>query len=284
MLKVGRQNPPCRADTTALADAWEETAMPIALPYATLNEEASTDGVESLTGVLAHLCREVRDPLNVILGFAQIIADGRSPTPPALRDYASLCDTAGGQLLRLLDNAALWLHARQGDAPADLMPIELGGLLEEVLKRFEPRAAAKGVRLVNAVSRMPVAGEPAALCHLLCQLLDNALRYSRPGGTITVTALRRDATVDIRVADTGVGMAAAQLAALFRATPPVPLPDTDGNAGSGLGLLLCKLLAERMDGAIRLDSRPGHGTTATVSLGAASMRRMVPAPTPRLVN
>lgn len=258
--------------------------MPTAQPYAILSEDPPADGVESLTGVLAHVCREVRDPLNVILGFAQIIADGRALAPPALRDYASLCDAAGGQLLRLLDNAALWLHARQGDAPPMLMPIELGGLLEDVLERFQTRASAKGVRLVNAVSRMPVLGDPTALCHLLCQLLDNALRYCKPGGTVTVTALRRDTAVDIRIADTGVGMPAGQLAALLRATPPVPLPDTDGNAGCGLGLLLCKLLAERMGGAIHLDSRPGHGTTATVSLDAGPMRRMAPPPAPRLIN
>lgn len=203
--------------------------------------------------------------------------------PTALPSAASAEDTATTATDGVEDLTGLLAQLRR-EAPPVLVPIELGGLLEEVMDRFDRRAAAKSVRLLNAVSRMPVLGEPGALRHLICHLLDNALRYSEPGGTVTVTALRRDSAVDIRVADNGVGMPAGRLAALARATAPLPAPDTEGNVGRGLGLLLCKTLAERMGGAIRLDSRPGHGTTATVSLTAAPVRRASPERTPHLIN
>ncbi len=101
---------------------------------------------------------------------------------------------------------------------------------------------------------------------VLQNVVNNAIKYSRPGGRGTIGSLRRQDRVDVWVQDEGVGMTAGQVSALFLPEPRVTHPGTAGEKGSGLGLLVCHDFVERNGGHLSVSSEPGKGTRLTVTL------------------
>jgi signal transduction histidine kinase len=97
-------------------------------------------------------------------------------------------------------------------------------------------------------------------------LLSNALKFTYPGGTITISVMLAERAVSIGVTDTGIGIAAEDLSKLFRIDSKYKRPGTAKEKGTGLGLILCKEFVEQQGGAITIDSAVGQGTTVTVTL------------------
>jgi signal transduction histidine kinase len=214
-------------------------------------------------GVVSH---ELRTPLNAILGFTGLLLT-QEPTPNQAHDLR-LVEAAGQQLLAMVEDIL------------DVAQIERGELILHE-QRFDPRltlraaagavatrAEAKGLSFALVLEEgVPNAavGDAARLRQVVLKLLDNAVKFTAEG-TITLRAalLREDAAgwrLGIAVTDTGIGIAEADMAALFD-----PLVQVDGSAtrafgGAGLGLAVCRLLLEAMGGTIAVESAPGAGST-----------------------
>ena len=222
---------------------------------------------------VAQLVHDLRTPLNGILGIVQLLmADAQDPLPPRhLRRLAVLRD-AGDDMLAIVEDvldASRDIHLRRA---LPCRPIELVGLVQAALALIEPRAAAAGITLDCALpAELPALGEPRAVGRVLLNLLTNALLHNRPQGRISISvgapADERGGTVELRIADTGPGMDAAQLRRAFR---PYQRGDAAvrGVPGTGLGLPSCQALVQALGGALAMASVPGVGTTATLRLQA----------------
>ncbi|PWC44309.1 PAS domain-containing sensor histidine kinase [Azospirillum sp. TSO22-1] len=217
------------------------------------------DTVERINRFLDLLCRDLKEPLSAILGVAQM-----------LPGCGELCDDAGRQVLRMIENLALWSRLQLNQVPCDLRTYHLGGVAHDVVEEMTPIAARRAIALVNEVRDAPVLADLSALATVLGHLVDNAVRFSPSGSTVVLSSSTGRDGVALRVRDEGVGVPPETLPRLFHLDHAHATTGLDGHLGSGLGLLIARLLTERMGGELLLESRPGHGTTATVLLRPAA--------------
>ncbi|UKJ72085.1 PAS domain-containing sensor histidine kinase [Azospirillum brasilense] len=241
-----------------------------------LRVDQLADAVARMNRFLGQICQELKDPLSAILGATQMISSdvalpdpaGGSPTPGTahLGAYAALCSDAGRQMMRTIENLSLWSRLQLNQVPLELRVYELGGLLQDVLEDLEPRARARDILIVNRIVATPVLGDLSALNTVLKHLIENAVRFSPSGSMVMLSSTLADGRVTVRVQDNGLGIPEELQPHLFRIDPHHTAPGADGEVGSGLGLLICKALIERMGGGIRVFSKPGGGTAVTVTL------------------
>jgi signal transduction histidine kinase len=217
---------------------------------------------------LSVISHELRTPLNFITGFASVLADEISgPLNPAQRaQMANILNGADRMLLLvndLLDFAKL--HSGKFDlAPA---PTAYAPLVHEAIALMAPIAAQKGVTLTAGdVASRVIPCDGGRLIQVLTNLLSNAIKFTEPGGRVTVHASLRGAEVLTRVADTGCGIAAADVPKLFHRFQQLEMGSTRKAGGTGLGLAISKALVEAHGGHIGVESTLGVGSTFWFSL------------------
>ncbi|MBB3263485.1 PAS domain S-box-containing protein [Azospirillum sp. OGB3] len=241
-----------------------------------LRVDQLADAVARMNRFLGQICQELKDPLSAILGATQMISSDAGLSEPVgggpgrstaqLGAYAALCSDAGRQMMRTIENLSLWSRLQLNQVPFELRVYDLGGLLQDVLEELEPRARARDILIVNRIVATPVLGDLSALNTVLKHLIENAVRFSPSGSIVMLSAAQADGRVTVRVQDNGLGIPEELQPHLFRIDPHHAAPGADGEVGSGLGLLICKALVERMGGGIRIFSKPGGGTAVTVTL------------------
>ncbi len=175
-----------------------------------------------------------------------------------------------GRVMGLLDNLLHWAAAQTDELRANPRPLAAAALLHETATLFGPVAQAGQVRLVLDVppGLPPLLADRNMTLAILRNLVSNALRVAPPGSALTLSAAPAPpgpARLALRVRDEGPGLDPARLAAL-QADPATADPAARHPDGTGLGLLLVRLLAARQGGAFALESAPGQGTTATLWL------------------
>jgi len=225
---------------------------------------------------VSNLSHDLRSPLTATAACLETL-DARFANDAARTDDRQLLEVA----LRNTRNAARLVQSlgdlAQLDEPQFVLKrekLDVAELLGDIALRFEPRAAAQGVTLTLA----PAGDAPTAASldielfeRAIANLVDNALKFCAAGNRITLSAMRDGAAVRVSVADTGTGIAEAELPHLFdrfyQARQSVA-PAT-GEGGKGLGLAIVKRIAELHGGSVAVNSRLGRGTTVTLTLPAA---------------
>lgn len=209
---------------------------------------------------------ELRAPITVIQANLDLLQ--RHPTmPPA--DHQQAIAEAYGEAGRLARLVADLLSLARADAGVALRRerVELDRVLMDVLG--EARHLVQGQRLqVTSVEPVFVEGDPDRLRQLLLIPLDNAIRYTMPGGRITVSLERCEQMAEVRIDDTGIGIAEHELPHVFERFYRADPARTREPGGTGLGLGIARWIAGRHGGTVELSSRPGEGTTARIRLPA----------------
>jgi PAS domain S-box-containing protein len=221
---------------------------------------------------LSRMSHELRTPLNAILGFAQVLRLRLQAAPAGVDQQLAHIESAGWHLLELINDVLDLSRIEAGAMVVSRDAVPLAPLLASCLQLVHGVARSAGVD----VQLTPVPPEAAALAdatrlrQVLVNLLSNACKYNRPGGTVQVSVLRDGAAVLLRVADTGAGMTPAQMAALFQ--PFNRLGAEQGPVeGTGIGLVIARRLVELMQGNLAVESVPSSGSTFTVRLPAAEL-------------
>lgn len=226
---------------------------------------------------VSNLSHDLRSPLTATAACLETL-EARWQAAPGRDDDRQLVAVA----LRNTRNAARLVQSlgdlAQLDEPEFKLRAEVldaGEVLDDIALRFGARAAERGVALQSlhpADAEPPCAALDIELVErAIANLVDNALKFCRPGDRITLAARRRDGAVELSVADTGPGIPAADLPHLFDRffqSRPGVAPAT-GDGGKGLGLAIVKRIAELHGGSVAVASRPGEGTAVTLSLPAA---------------
>ncbi len=218
---------------------------------------------------LARLGSQIRMPMTPVLGWSELLL--KSSLSPAQRTQVGSLYQAGQHLLQLTDDALDVASIEANQLQLTTAPFELEALLDELHALFAPVAQAKGIWL-HASSQMPPGkaplGDVQRLRQILLNLLGNALKFTARGRVSVVAGSGADGQgLVVRVADTGPGMSAAQVARLFQRFSQADDARTLAQyGGSGLGLSICRDLAQAMGGRIEVESEPGRGTSMTVTL------------------
>jgi len=216
---------------------------------------------------LANMSHELRTPLNAIIGFTRIVMR-RSQGDLEPKQYENLDKIlASGQHLLALINAILDLaKVEAGRIEINAREMALTSVLEQCIRTIEPL-----VKSDTQVSRRFEHGLPIMvvddekLRQILINLLSNAVKFT-PTGCIEVRASTRDGSVQIAVADTGIGIAANKLDAIFEEFEQADATSTRVYGGTGLGLAISRRLARLMRGDIHVESAVGEGSTFTLTL------------------
>lgn len=221
-----------------------------------------------------HLSHELRTPLTAVLGFAEILRDQLMGPPdnPRYREAAGQIVTAGEYMLELINNLLDLARIEAGRMELYEEPCNLSLLVDATAAMMAERAARGRIALDWAVPEdLPsLHGDPTLIRQMLTNLIGNAVKFTPPGGCVTVTAAREtDGRLSLCVADTGRGMAPEQiplaLAAFRQAHDRMTVPEH----GSGLGLPLTSALLELHGGEMAIESAPGLGTSIRLLFPAA---------------
>lgn len=212
---------------------------------------------------LASMSHELRTPMNSILGFAQLLMrDAKERLSARHRERVGHILQSGEHLLRLIDDVLDLARIESGRVPVSMEPVSLHELLPEAIRALAPMAREHNLHLEAApldTSFPHVLGDRARVLQILINFGSNAIKYNRPQGRVMFSAHTREAAIRVQVADTGMGIAAEQQSKLFQAFQRAG-QEAGPIAGTGIGLLITKKLAELMDGRVGFDSTPGVGS------------------------
>ncbi len=218
---------------------------------------------------VATLNHELRTPLQAIMGFTELLS---TLDLPAERRRAALghIESATAHVLVMVDDLLDIAKIEAETLSIQLESVDLGVLSAEVLALLAPLAHERDVTLGQATAPVLVLADRRRLRQVLINLVTNGVRYNRPGGTVTVTAIDDGTVVSIDVHDTGRGIPADRLGRLFTPFDRLGAERTT-ELGVGLGLAVAKALTLAMDGTLDVRSTEGEWTTLQVRLPAADL-------------
>lgn len=221
-------------------------------------------GEERQRRLVADAAHELRTPLANLRGYLEALKDG--VVSPDSELFASLHEEAVLQQ-RIVDDLQDLALAEAGSLVYHRSRVDLADLLETCRITHQAVAEAGQVRLVTSVAGpVPVAADPDRLRQVLGNLVTNALRATGPGGSVTLAAQRAGAYATVTVADTGSGIAPAQLPYIFDRFWRADAARGRTTGGSGLGLAIARQIVSDHDGRISVASEQGVGTTFTITL------------------
>ncbi len=256
---------------TASRDITDQVVVEEDLRRAKLSADRANQAKSEFLSRMSH---ELRTPLNSILGFSQLIK--MEDTTDAVRNYVDQIEKGGKHLLSLINEVLDLARVEAGKLSLSMEPVMIVLLIQEALDVMSPMAFSKNVSLVfehDGTSRTDmVMADSQRMTQVLLNLLDNAIKYNKREGSVTVRLERRrndhKAIMRISVADTGRGIPEDAIDAIF--TPFTRVGEESVQIpGAGIGLALTKRLVEAMGGRIGVESQPGQGSTFSVDVDVA---------------
>ena len=243
---------------------------------------------EAKSAFLANMSHEIRTPMNGVMGMAELLLE--TPLSTAQHDYAETILQSARALLTLINDILDFSKIEAGKIELEHIELDLRETLEDVTRLIAIPAHAKGLEITASVDpAVPelLSGDPGRVRQILLNLCGNAVKFTQEGEVaVSVKVLKTDGqcvTVLFNVRDTGIGIPADRLEALFQPFSQVDASTTRRFGGTGLGLSIVKRLAGLMGGEVGVDSREGAGSnfwfTARLAVAVYSERVRLPPPT-----
>jgi two-component system phosphate regulon sensor histidine kinase PhoR len=279
-------------DVTALADARpirrEVTVTPAAERVVQVNAVPLELGLRSKAAVMvlhditelrrlervrtefiANVSHELRTPLTAIQGYVETLLTGAIDDPEQRAQFLEVVHRHAERLGRLLNDLTDLSNIELGKVPLDLEALRLAEVVDSALTVVRPSADARQVSLgIEVPDDLPlVQADRDRLQQILINLLDNAVKYTPDGGAIVIRGRQAGAsTVEVAVADTGIGIPASDLPRITERFYRVDKARSRKLGGTGLGLAIVKHLVHALGGELVIESELGRGTTARVTL------------------
>lgn len=234
-----------------------------------LDDVTELRGLERMRSeFVANVSHELKTPVTSIKGFAETLLDGALAETGTARRFVEIIDRESARLGRLVDDLLELSRIESQRVELRLEPVSLAELAAETVAFYLPTAAQRQVvvetKVPGELSR--VLADRELLEHVLRNLVDNAVKYTPPGGRVWVSAAEDAGTVSVSVSDTGHGIPPEHLSRLFERFYRVDKARSREVGGTGLGLSIVKHVVERHGGRVTVESTVGEGSTFTVSL------------------
>ena len=229
------------------------------------------EAARAKSNFLDRMSHELRTPMNGVVGMTELLA--RTPLSSTQLRLTETIRSSAGVLLQIVNDLLDLSKIQAGKVQLESLPIDLVPLLEECTALFLGTAATKGIELIVCPpthDQRRLIGDPLRVRQILMNLIGNAVKFTTQGEVVVkadISWIESDrATLRLTIADTGIGMDDATIAKIFEPFTQADESTTRRFGGSGLGLAICRELAELLGGTITVDSKPGVGSTFTLSL------------------
>jgi len=220
---------------------------------------------------VANVSHELRTPLTAIRGYAETLLDGALDDPANRRKFVEIIQSHAIRLNNIASDLLTLSELESGGPPLAPGKLSVMGTLEAAMRTVESEAAMRQVRLGwGTVEDLQVMGYKIKLEQAFVNLLDNAVKFNRPGGDVWVEASRAASNrVAITVADTGIGIPSEDLPRICERFYRVDKARSREVGGTGLGLSIVKHVVEQMHGTVSVESQLGKGSRFTIMLPEA---------------
>jgi signal transduction histidine kinase len=218
---------------------------------------------------VANVSHELRTPLTAVKGLVETLRDGAVDDTQVRDHFLETMEDETDRLIRLVNDLLILTRADSEALNLQREPVDMAQLAHATIRKLTPQAETRD--LVLAVEASPDAPlalvDPDRIEQVLVNLLDNAIKYSRPGGRVQVRLERgSNGMVQVQVRDQGIGISEADLSRIGERFYRADKARSRVEGGSGLGLAIALALIEAHGGRLRLDSKEGQGTVASFTL------------------
>ncbi len=267
------------------AGAGDATLIKGAKTYQVLASEVRDDGTAVGTVILildvtdkvaaeqirrefsANVSHELKTPLTSISGYAEIMRDGVAKPEDTKRFAAKIFDESA-HLMSLIDDIIRLSQLDEKESLPEFVTVDLKAVCENVCARLKPQAEKAHVTLNVDCRPASVRGIPKILEEIVGNLVDNAVKYNRKNGSVTLTLSQTAGRAVLRVSDTGIGIPEEHLSRVFERFYRVDRSRSKQIGGTGLGLSIVKHSVETHGATMKLESSVGSGTVVTIAFPA----------------
>lgn len=225
--------------------------------------EASFRQIRQFTSDASH---ELRTPLTVLKGETELALR----RPRSADDYRIVLESSLEEIdrmSRIVDELLFLSRADLGEIKMESRPVRLDQLFDDLKRQADVLGHEQAVQIVTGlIEPATVAGDDMRLRELVLNLLDNAIKYSPPGGRVEMSVVTQDGTARLSVSDQGIGVSLEERAHVFDRFYRTDAARAHTKKGTGLGLAICKWIVDAHHGTIEVQSEPGKGSTFTVIL------------------
>lgn len=226
---------------------------------------------DEFVGTVSH---ELRTPLTSIAGYLEMLADGDlGDVAPAQQKALAVIDRNTVRLRGLIEDVLVLNRIETRGLDPSFLPVDLGALVRDVAQDLQPQAAATEVtiELLELPDPCVVSGDSLQLGRALTNVIGNAVKFSRAGGTVTVSAVLEATRVRVQCRDEGIGIPAADMERMFSRFFRASNATEQAIPGTGLGLAIVKAIVEAHHGELELHSVEGEGTSVVLVLPLAEV-------------
>jgi two-component system phosphate regulon sensor histidine kinase PhoR len=211
---------------------------------------------------VANVSHELRTPLSLIKGYVETLLDGAKDNPEVASKFLLTIERNAERLKLLIEDLLTISELESGRVKLNLQAVPLASLMEKVFDDFKSRTAAKNVNLINQTPDLTVRADVVRLEQVLANLIDNAIKYGRPNGTVAAGArAAEDGQIEIFIRDDGPGIPAESLERIFERFYRVDKARSREQGGTGLGLSIVKHIIQTHGGKVWAKSALGQGAT-----------------------
>ncbi|HYG35124.1 MAG TPA: ATP-binding protein, partial [Clostridia bacterium] len=216
---------------------------------------------------VANVSHELRTPLSLIKGYTETLIEGAKDQPEVAAKFLQTIDRNAERLKLLIEDLLTISELESGRVRLDLQPMALRPLVEKVLVDFKNKALAKEIKLVNQVPELSLRADSGRVEQVLCNLVDNAIKYGRKGGSVTICARPAGAgQIEVLVEDDGPGIPPESIERVFERFYRVDKARSREQGGTGLGLSIVKHIVQSHGGRVWAKSEPGRGASLFCTL------------------
>jgi signal transduction histidine kinase len=254
-------------EVNSIAPGGPHEVMELTRAFNEMNTRVQTSQ-KSQREFVANVSHELKTPLTSVQGFAQALLDGTASTPEAQKQAAQVIYNESGRMHRMVLDLLDLARLDAGTLDLQCAPVNLPVLLNSIAEKFSPQARAGNVDIRVETAALPAfTGDGDRLAQVFTNLVDNALKFTPVGGSITIRAAQVNAGIQVEVADSGAGILPEALPHIFdRFYQADPSRPGGRKHGSGLGLAIVKEIVGAHGGKISVRSEQGMGSIFTVSL------------------
>jgi len=215
--------------------------------------------------IIAH---DLRNPVSALFNFSEFLESNiNTISPDEFQQYLSIIHTTAKGLFDLLEELLLWANLQSNHYEFKPTNLQLFEEANSVVGLLSANAARKNIQMETNIDHKTLVYADHNMLHtILRNLLTNAIKYTPTNGLVKIYSQIDDNKAYITVSDTGIGLTKENIENLFRIDQQSSTPGTDGEPGTGLGLVLCKEMVERNNGNISVESEPDKGSSFTFIL------------------